>query len=180
MNSPEQERSGVLARLDFAVCQIQGTANPDILSRGILSIGYAIRGARDVTGIATVSGGISFKNKKFSSGGQGLFGSDEYIARIILTAMKFDPVVRSAATIPYSVGILEVLEGMFLECCSFDVSKQPLGTSSMDWGIASCCRDGVPDVIFNRGMCQKAGTIHFFAEDPVAVANNIIICSNRI
>jgi hydroxymethylpyrimidine/phosphomethylpyrimidine kinase len=180
MNSPEQERSGILARLDSAVCQIQGSGNPGILSGGTLSIGYAIRGARDLTGIAAIPGGISFKNEKFTPEDQGTFGSDEYIARIILTAMKFDHVVRCAATILFSEEILNALEDMFLECCSFDRSKQPTGTSSMDWGIASCCRDGVPDVIFNRGMNQESGIIHFFGEDPVAVANNIIICSNRI
>ena len=50
----------------------------------------------------------------------------------------------------------------------------------MDWGVSSCCRDGVPDVIFDRGAPGKEGLIRLFGENPDAVANNIIICSNRI
>jgi len=180
MNSPEQERSGVLARLDSAVNRITENGNPGILSGGILSFGYAMRGARDISGIAAVPEGMSIENEKFSSGGPGTFGADEHVARIILTVMKFNPEIRCGAIIPYSGEVLDILEDMFLECCSFDRSKQPPGVSSMDWGIASCCRDGIPDVIFNRSVGTEPGFICFFAEDPSAVANNIIICSNRI
>jgi len=50
----------------------------------------------------------------------------------------------------------------------------------MDWGIASCCNDGVPDIIFDKCNETRPGVIHIFGEDPLVVANNIIICSNRI
>ena len=50
----------------------------------------------------------------------------------------------------------------------------------MDWGIASCCKDGVPDVIFSEGTGEKESRIILFGEGPADVANNIIICSNRI
>jgi hydroxymethylpyrimidine/phosphomethylpyrimidine kinase len=50
----------------------------------------------------------------------------------------------------------------------------------MDWGIASCCEEGVPDVIFRKGAGAKESRIIMFGESPADVANNIIICSNRI
>ena len=50
----------------------------------------------------------------------------------------------------------------------------------MDWGIASCCREGVPDVCYDTGSAGKEGIIRLFAEDPVDVTNNIIMISNRI
>jgi hydroxymethylpyrimidine/phosphomethylpyrimidine kinase len=50
----------------------------------------------------------------------------------------------------------------------------------MDWGVASCCKDGVPDVCYDSGGAGKEGIIRFFAEDPVDVSNNIIMISNRI
>jgi len=50
----------------------------------------------------------------------------------------------------------------------------------MDWGIASCCEDGVPDVIYRKGPSIKESRIILTGEKPADVANNIIICSNRI
>jgi predicted fused transcriptional regulator/phosphomethylpyrimidine kinase len=47
----------------------------------------------------------------------------------------------------------------------------------MDWGVAAACKNGVPDVIYPRG---GRGAFIILGEDPVDVANNIIICSNRI
>ena len=55
-----------------------------------------------------------------------------------------------------------------------------MGISTMDWGIASCCKEGVPDVIFRKGANAAESRIVLLGEGPVDVANNIIICSNRI
>jgi hydroxymethylpyrimidine/phosphomethylpyrimidine kinase len=50
----------------------------------------------------------------------------------------------------------------------------------MDWGVASCCKEGVPDVCYETGETGKEGIFRFFAEDPIDVTNNIIMISNRI
>ena len=41
-------------------------------------------------------------------------------------------------------------------------------------------RDDVPDVIFDNGTANKEGFVRILGENPDAVANNIIILSNRI
>ena len=60
---------------------------------------------------------------------------DETGARIGLTAMKFDPVVRAVAVIRFSPGLITVLEKMFLECCSFDRMREPPGLSPWTGGF---------------------------------------------
>jgi hydroxymethylpyrimidine/phosphomethylpyrimidine kinase len=50
----------------------------------------------------------------------------------------------------------------------------------MDWGVASCCRSGVPDVIFDRGGMGKEPMIRILGEDPEVIVNNIIKLSARI
>jgi hydroxymethylpyrimidine/phosphomethylpyrimidine kinase len=61
-----------------------------------------------------------------------------------------------------------------------DAASKNKGISSMDWGIASCCKKGIPDVIFRKGASTAESRIILFGEGPADVANNIIICSNRI
>jgi len=49
----------------------------------------------------------------------------------------------------------------------------------MDWSIASCCKEGVPDVCYPNQWGDESVFI-IFGEDPVDVSNNIIMISNRI
>lgn len=177
---PSPERINAVEQLENAVGMLRQSMDVRLIPPGGMSIVYAIRGARDPHGVAGVTGRITGPDDKPRAGGPVAFGADETGARIVLTAMKFDPVVRAVAVIRFSPGLITVLEKMFLECCSFDRVREPPGLITMDWGVSSCCRDGVPDVIFDRGAPGKEGLIRLFGENPDAVANNIIILSNRI
>jgi hydroxymethylpyrimidine/phosphomethylpyrimidine kinase len=108
------------------------------------------------------------------------YGIDDMVTRAILTAMKFDPGMRSAAVLQYSDTVLAILDNdLFLECASFSAARGG-GISTLDWGIAFCCREGVPDVIYEKRPDMDASRLILFGEDPADVANNIIICLSRI
>ena len=94
--------------------------------------------------------------------------------------MRFDPQVRCAANIRYSPETVRILEEMLLEICSFDRSSEPPGVKTMDWGVASCCRDGVPDVIYDLGSVGKEPMIRLLGENPGAVVKNILKVSARM
>jgi predicted fused transcriptional regulator/phosphomethylpyrimidine kinase len=79
-----------------------------------------------------------------------------------------------------SPAILTILEDLLLEICEFDRAREPPGVSTMDWGVASCCREGVPDVIFDRGAPGKAPLIRILGEEPVSVARTIVAVSHRL
>ncbi|MCK9631916.1 MAG: phosphomethylpyrimidine kinase [Methanoregula sp.] len=178
---PVSERNAVLARLEHAVALLTQSMSPELVPPAGAQVGYAIRGARDKNGIAAVEDRISGPAGAMKTGGPCLFGTDEEIARVILTVMRFDPRRRCAALLRYSDRALKVLdESLFLEAVSFDATKAPPGISTMDWGVASCCKEEVPDVIYSRGSRDTGAVLILLGEDPAGVANNIIICSNRI
>ena len=178
MIGPEQQRIEVLGELDKAVHALAGSLSPGMVSG--TNIGYAIRGARDGTGVAAVTGGFTIENGTVRPLGPCTFSADPSVTRIVLTAAKFDPAMRSAAIIPYSDAAAQVIQDMFLECCAIDRRTQPPGIETMDWGVASCCKDGVPEVIVDRGLTAGPGRIYLFGETPEDVAGNIIMLSNRI
>jgi hydroxymethylpyrimidine/phosphomethylpyrimidine kinase len=91
--------------------------------------------------------------------------------------MKFDPCIRSAAMIACTPAAVKTMESRFFEICSFDPLKEPQGIRTMDWGVAQCCRNGVPDAIYNRRTVDKGAIIRLFGEDPQEVANNILMLS---
>ncbi|MEN6396081.1 MAG: thiamine-phosphate synthase family protein [Methanoregula sp.] len=181
MISPDQQRNEAINRLSRAVILLEESMDSRLVAAGAGSnIGYALSGARDNQGVVAVFGGLVVKDNKVRAAGTCGFGADAHIARIILTALKFDPDMRCAATIRYTDSVLDVLEGMFLECCTIDRQRQSPGISTMDWGVASCCREGVPQMIVDPGTTKETAVIHLFGENPAVVTGNIIMLSNRI
>ncbi len=178
---PAHERDATLATLMAATARIEQSANIRLIPPEGISFGFALRGARDTGGIAAVSGGIKKNPDRGVTAGPSAFNTDEPVVRIILTSLKFNPAVRSAAVLLFSERALAVFENdLFLECVYQDQESENRGISTMDWGIASCCEGGVPDVIVRKCAGVSESRIILFGEGPADVANNIIICSNRI
>jgi thiamine-phosphate diphosphorylase len=178
---PVQERNNTVSILQAAAIQLEHSLSTQLIPSEGVSFGFALRGARDTGGIAAVNGGITPGAEGRATAGPCTFGTGEPVVRIILTAMKFDPAMRSAAILQFSDRALAVLENnLFLECACTDTASEKNGIDTMDWAIASCCRDGVPDVIIRKGTSAGASRIILFGEEPADVANNIIICSNRV
>ncbi|MEI7857173.1 MAG: thiamine-phosphate synthase family protein [Methanomicrobiales archaeon] len=180
MKDPAQERNEVLYRLNLAVSHLETSMSSRLIPDGGANLGYAVKGARDRAGVAGVPGGIVLREGKVKAHGPCAFGADENCARIILTALKSDSRIRSAGTIRFSENVLTTFEAMLLDCTPLDNTKKAPQISTMDWGVAACCNDGVPDIIYDKGGDKKAGIMYIFGEEPLVVANNIIICSNRI
>jgi predicted fused transcriptional regulator/phosphomethylpyrimidine kinase len=82
--------------------------------------------------------------------------------------------------IGYSAAAIAILEDLLLEICEFDRAREPPGVSTMEWGVAFCCREGVPDVIFDRGSQGREPLIRILAEEPVSVAQTIVAVSHRV
>jgi predicted fused transcriptional regulator/phosphomethylpyrimidine kinase len=178
---PAHERNNTLTSLQDATTRLEPSVNGRLIPPEGISFGFAIRGARDTGGVAAVTGGIQTGAEGVVRAGPCAFGTDEPVVRIILTLMKFNPVMRSAAILQFSDRALAVFENdLFLECASQKAVSANQGISTMDWGIASCCEDGLPDVIFRQGVGIAGSRLIVLGEMPADVTNNIIICSNRI
>jgi predicted fused transcriptional regulator/phosphomethylpyrimidine kinase len=180
MEDPGRERSDILERLAQATALLERSLDIRLIPAKGASLAYAIRGARDKNDVAAVQGGIINENGKPHAAGPCTFGGDEDAARLVLTAMKFDPTMRSAAILRFSKNTIKVLESLLLDCASFDRTQEPPGISTMDWGVASCCKEGVPDVCYDYGGTGKEAIIRILGENPIGVTNNIIMISNRI
>jgi len=180
MKDSARERRDLIETLSGAAGLLTRSLDIRLIPPHGVMLGYAIRGARDKNGVAAVKGGIVAEHEEPRAAGPCEFGADEDIARIILTAMKFDPGIRSAASLRCSGTVLKVMKSLLLECSSYEMGRAPPGISTMDWGVASCCKEGVPDVCFPLRGSGDESIFILFGEDPIDVINNIIMISNRI
>ncbi len=175
-----EDRARVIESMNEAVALLAGRMDARLIPKTGMEIAYALPDARSRDDVAAISGRIVGQGSRVHPAGDIAFGADDYAARIILTVMRFNPDIRSAATIRFSEAVLIELENLLFEICSFDPANEPPGVQTMDWGVASCCREGVPDAIYSRGVPGKEPMIRVFGEDPVTVAHNILKLSNRI
>jgi hydroxymethylpyrimidine/phosphomethylpyrimidine kinase len=180
MTSPVQERKDLLVELSDSADQLASSMDVRLVPARGGNIGYALRGARDKSSVAAITGGLLVEGTSVRCAGPVAFGADEEISRIILTAMKFDPSVRSAAVIRYTDPAFLILSEMVIDSAETDPVKYPGGISTMDWAVAACCSEGVPGVIAIRGIDPEKHVICIFGEDPAEITSNIIILSNRI
>jgi hydroxymethylpyrimidine/phosphomethylpyrimidine kinase len=175
----EEERNQIRERLMYAVEQLVKFMHPRLIPEVGTNIVYSLARGREVYDVAGVEGRIVRVKGKVHPVGSVEFGASDHMARTVLTAMKYDPSIRSAANIRFSEETLEILKDMMLEICEFDRAREPPGLQTMDWGVASCCKESVPEVIFDRGAQGKEAMIRILGEDPVAVAQMIGRISNR-
>jgi len=176
----EPEKEEVLRTLEDAVHKLLKGMDTRLIPEVGSNIVYALPHARTPEDVAAVEGRIVRLKGRAHAVGPVAFGASNHVARIVLTAMKFDSAVRSAANIRYSPELVAECENMFLSVRSFDRASQPPGVKTMDWGVASCCKEGVPDVIYDKGAVGKEPMIRLLGEEPGVIVNNILKLSARI
>ena len=176
----EAEKQEVLKHLSDAVARLREGMPLSLVPEVGSNLAYAVPGARSPAEVAAVEGRIVRLKGKVHPVGEVAFGASDHMARVVLTAMRFDPLIRAAGNVRFSEEAVGELEDLLLEVCEFDRRKEPPGVSTMDWGVARCCRDGVPDVIFDRGAVGKEPMIRILGEDPETVVKRILQLGQRM
>ncbi len=177
-----EEQELVLRELSTAVGHLVQEMSPSLIPEVGSNIVYALQRAQKPEDVAAVSGRIVIVKGAVHPVGPVEFGASSHIARVVLTAMRFDPTIRSAANIRYIPEIIDICEDLLLEIRSFDRSREPPGVATMDWGVAFCCQDeeGIPDIIYDTGSMGKEPMIRILAENPGRVATRVYKISERI
>lgn len=161
-------QSRVLHELQQADGRVQAAIRY-ITPRNGITLAYALDDARDEKGICV--------SKEGSVG----FGIDEAVSRVVITVRRFNSDIKAAGCIRYTEEIAETTKEIFLDVEEYDINKYPKGISTMDWGVAFICKEGVPMAICARnGEAEDGSSIYILGETPDDVASRILIISERL
>lgn len=145
-----------------------------------MNLVYALEGAKDESEVAGIPGRITVVGGRLAAASPPRFNGSRHVARAVLTAMKHDPRIRSAANISFDESILEAAEGMGLHVSYYDRGMEPPEIkekegASVPWGVEWAIRriGEVPDLIYHRGDMGKEPMIMVFGRNPLEVANRI-------
>ncbi|MCX6694555.1 MAG: phosphomethylpyrimidine kinase [Methanomicrobiales archaeon] len=180
MGDYNAEEVAILSALASAVRALTDSMDSRLIPDAGTNIAYAKQKARMPSDVAAVQGRIVRLGGRVHPVGDVAFGASDHVARIVLSAMRHDPLVRCAANIRNCVPAVQSLTDMFFEVGEFDRAREPPGITTMDWGTDFCCRDGVPDAIIDHGAVGKEAMIRILGEDPEDVVKKINNLSTRI
>ncbi|AIJ06407.1 hypothetical protein JH146_1565 [Methanocaldococcus bathoardescens] len=164
----------VIKNLSYAVYLLKKmnfTLIPEVGS----NIAESLPFPKDFKDVAALTGRI-IKNKlgSFYIVGDIEFGASEHIAKIILSANKFNPEIRACMNIKYEDELIKMLKDKFT-VSSFDRKEEPPNVSTMEWGTKFACEKfgGVPDIIYDRGGEGKEPMIRVLGRDAVEVVKKV-------
>jgi hydroxymethylpyrimidine/phosphomethylpyrimidine kinase len=142
-----------------------------------INIGYALSNATDKREVCALEGRFVRAGETILQAGGIAFGGSTHVARIILTAMRYDRAQRSAMNIRYAPAIIRACRAADLSIAAFDRKLEPKGRSTMEWGVKSAIKKtgGVPDIIYDKGGMGKEPMIRILGRDPLDVLNKLIL-----
>lgn len=169
------DRFSVWKDLSVAVEELVSVLPPDSVPEVGSNFGYALPLATDSEDVCGIRGRIVRIGERIETAGCPDFGASSHIARIILEAMKFNPLIRSAINLKYEELTLRRCKEAGLRVASFERSKEPEGVSSMEWGTRQAITDSgfVPDIIYDKGAQGKEPMIRLLGGNPADILSKL-------
>lgn len=167
----------VLRKVEEAVEIIEKNMAPELIPEVGCNIAMAVSNASSLQDVAAVQGRIVRHKGAPHAVGCTAFGASSHIARIVLTAMRFDSSMKAAMNIRYSQETLSACENIGLEIASFSREDEPEDVATMEWGVGETIKRAggrVPDVIFDTGGVGREAMIRLLGRDAVEVAGRAV------
>ena len=157
--------------------------NQEVLAKHIPETGTNIvmsidpRYARSIEDVAGVKGRVTRVSNHEIRVGEIGFGASSHMARLVLTAMKHDPSIRSAMNLRYSGELVEKAEKKGYLIVFVDRRQEPEDVrkregASIPWMFEEALKKTngkTPDMIYDIGDIGKEPMIRILGKDPVEV-----------
>ena len=176
-----QKRFEVIQGLSAAVEMLKqnriGMLIPEVQS----NIGVGLPDAHRAEDVAAIPGRIVKNGNDIFTVAAPQFGASQHVAKIVLTAMQFDPSTRAVMNIKFTDSILKACRKLKFKIASFDRAQEPKNVkqqegSSLEWGTHRAITDCgyVPDIIYDLGGQGKEEMIRVLARDIGELVDKIL------
>jgi len=178
------ERYRTLLDVDAGLHTIK-TINSNLIPERGSNLAMSISRAKRVADVAAVKGRIVKIRGTIEPAGCVAFGASRNVARVVLTALQYDPATKSAMNVRRSDEVIEACRELNLVAEDFDRAEEPRreiegrGTAraierSMKHG------KGVPDVIFSLSSIAKEPIAYILGHSAQHVADKVAKISSTI
>jgi len=182
----DAQKMQVLESIQQAVGIIEAnTKFANLIPESQSNIAMAVPDAKTIEDVAAIPGRIVKIGDGVHASARAAFGASSHVARMVLVAMKYDAVMRSAMNVKYDEGIIKIAKQKF-SVSSYDRSKEPKKVKakegrSTSWGAEEAIKKAgkVPDIIYHEGDWGKEPMIVVLGRDAEEVARKATFLADR-
>ena len=145
------------------------------------NIGVGLPDAHSAEDVAAIPGRIVKNGSDIFTVAPPQFGASQHVAKIVLTAMRFDPAMRAVMNIKFTDSILKTCRKLKFKIASFDRTQEPKNVkqqegSSLEWGTHQAITECgfVPDIIYDLGGQGKEEMIRVLAHDIDELVDKVL------
>jgi hydroxymethylpyrimidine/phosphomethylpyrimidine kinase len=170
-----EEKLQVMKALAYSVNNLLDVLPISFMPEVGINIGFALEDAKTLEDVCALEGRLVRVGDGIDHLGRFKFGASKHIARIILTAMKFDKSSRSAMNIKYDEKIIDACSSLDFIIGSFDRKDEPQTTTTMEWGTEQVIKQlgRIPDVIYDKEAIGKEPMIRILGKNPDDVVRKL-------
>lgn len=186
----EAERFKTLAKMQEALPLVESSnilhrLSPECQMNLVMALPppYA-KGPEDVCGIP---GRIHKTGTRLRFASCPAFGASKHVAGALLTAMDFDPSVRSSMNALCSEEVLAACRALGFSMGSYDRALEPDAVkraegASIRWGVGEAIKSlgFVPDMVYHLGDWGKEPMINIFGKDAVEVVKKALCIARKL
>jgi len=186
----ERARYAVLEELQAAAARLVREDLSPLIPEVMSNLGYALPYPEGPEHVAAFPGRILKTPQGTLVPSPPAFGASRHIARVILTAMEFQPQLRAALNIRYVEGIETIAPLLHLRLDTFDRAQEPPEVKAQEggtlaWGVASILQrlepwEQPPDLIGDRGEVGKEPVLRILGTDPMSVVEKALALKNAL
>ena len=178
----ESRKLRVLEAMRDALRRVEGLEGlGSLIPESQSNLVYAIEGASGLEHVAGVPGRIVRLDDRARASSCPWFGASRHVAKAVLTAMRFDPDMRSAMNIRYGEDVVEAARRLGWSVSSYDRREEPPEVKSREgatipWGTEAAIKRNegkVPDLIYHTGDWGKEPMAVVLGRNPMEVITKI-------
>ena len=133
---------------------------------------------KNIKNVLGISGRLVKSGNNVIQAGDLVFGGSQHVATALIEVSKKFPEIRSAINIKYEPKLITKAKKRKMSVLTYNRKKESKNSklkenSSISWGVSSCLKSEMPDIIYHKGDLGKEPMIIVFGNTPTEVIKKI-------
>jgi len=174
-----KKNSEIQKQLSFSIIDFQNIKNVSkIIPECQTNFVFSKNKPNNIKDVLGISGRLVKSGDNVIQAGELVLGGSQHVATALIEVSKKFSDIRSAINIKYEPKLITKAKKCKMTVLSYNRKKETKNSklkenSSISWGISSCLRSKMPDIIYHKGDLGKEPMIILFGNTPKEVVKKI-------
>ena len=174
-----KKNSEIQKQLSLSIIDFQNIKNVSkIIPECQTNFVFSKNKPKNIKNVLGISGRLVKSGNNVIQAGDLVFGGSQHVATALIEVSKKFPDIRSAINIKYEPKLITKAKKRKMSVLSYNRKKESKNSklkenSSISWGVSSCLKSEMPDIIYHKGDLGKEPMIIVFGCTPTEVVKKI-------